>query len=189
MHIGKALPALAAVLSLVGAACGDDDGAAVRETGSNSASASASGSASASASGTHTEEAECTIEGGAEGEAATEVHGELTEFAITLDKTSVPAGLVKFEVVNDGAEPHEIAIVRGEDPAALPVTADGAVDDAAIGDALIGEIEPFASGRECAGTFNLTPGTYVILCNIVEEEDGEQESHFKEGMLTTITVT
>ena len=38
-------------------------------------------------------------------------------------------------------------------------------------------------------TLDLEAGDYVLLCNIVEEEeDGEVESHFAEGMHTTFTV-
>lgn len=185
-------------IALGAAACGDDDGDAVRETGtasgSGSASASASGSASGSgaASGSHAASGteECHVEDGVEGEATGEVHAELTEYAIELAEESVKAGKIKFEAENAGAEAHEIAIIRSDDVTKLPLTADGAVDDAAVGDALIGEIEPFASETECEGTFELAAGTYAIICNIVEEEaGGEKEAHFKEGMYTTLTVT
>ena len=37
-------------------------------------------------------------------------------------------------------------------------------------------------------TANLEAGSYVLLCNIVEEEDGETESHYAEGMHTSFTV-
>lgn len=183
MRIGKRVVALVAALALMGAACGDDDGDAVRETGSGSASASGSGSASGTAA------EECEIVGGKTGAATGEIHVELTEFAITVDDADVAAGLVKFEVKNAGKEPHEIAIVRADDAGSLPKTDDGAVDDEAVEDDLVGEIEPFASGHECEATFALTPGKYVLLCNIVGEHSGEHEAHFKEGMFTMLTVT
>ena len=183
-------------VALSAAACGDDDGAAVRETGSGSASASGSGSASASGSGSASgsdsasDTGECHVENGVTGETTSEVHAELTEYTIVLAETSAKAGKVKFEGENAGKEDHEIAIVRTDDVTKLPLTADGAVDAAAIGDALIGEIEPFASGTECDGTFELAAGNYAVICNIVEEEaNGEKEAHFKEGMYTTLTVT
>jgi hypothetical protein len=38
-------------------------------------------------------------------------------------------------------------------------------------------------------TLDLEAGTYLLLCNVVEEEEtGEVESHFAEGMHTTFTV-
>ena len=30
--------------------------------------------------------------------------------------------------------------------------------------------------------FNLTPGRYLLICNVVELEEGEWESHYLEGM-------
>jgi hypothetical protein len=193
----KSLRLVAVVLAVAmgAAACGDDDGDAVRETGeaSGSASASASGSGSASASGsasgsgTASGTEECHVEGGTTDAATSEVHAELAEYTITLAEKSVKAGKVKFEADNTGEEPHEIAIVRTDDVTKLPLDDDGAAEE---GDALVGEIEPFAAGTECEGTFELAAGNYAIICNIVEEEaDGTTESHFKEGMYTTLTVT
>ena len=201
MRTGTLAATLVTALVLVGTGCGEDDGGSVREidngesgsgsasgsasvSGSGSGSASASGPASGSASGT----GECHVEGGATGEASAEVHGELTEFEITIDEATVRAGLVSFEFENTGALAHEVAVVRADDPSALPTTDDGAVDDEALGDDLIGEIEPFAPGATCAGTFELEAGTYVLLCNIVEE-GGDHEAHVAEGMSTTLTVS
>jgi hypothetical protein len=197
---GKSLAIVVAVLALVAGACGDDDGAAVRESGDTSGSAGASGSASGAASGSGTASGasgsgtasgtaaeECEIVNGSTEETENEIHAEMTEYAIDIDKTEIAGGLVKFEVENAGEEEHEIAVVRGDDPAALPKAADGSVDD---GDLLVGEIEPFAGGTSCEATFQLDPGGYVLLCNIVEEEDdGTTEAHFAEGMFTTLTVT
>jgi hypothetical protein len=35
---------------------------------------------------------------------------------------------------------------------------------------------------------NLTPGKYVLLCDIVTREGGEVESHYREGMHTSFLV-
>ena len=40
------------------------------------------------------------------------------------------------------------------------------------------------------GDFQLEPGSYVLLSNIVEQEDDQQvEAHLAEGMVTTLQVT
>ena len=74
---------------------------------------------------------------------------------------------------------------------ALPKDADGGLDEDKLPEGgLIGEIEPFASGKVCSGVFNLPAGKYVLLCNITETEpNGEKESHLKEGMHTPFTVS
>lgn len=165
----------AAVLGLVAvlglAACGDDD-----DTGSASAS----------------ESTECVLEGASDADAATTVDVTLTEFAVEPGRDEVAAGAVKFNTTNDGAEPHELVIARYDgDPTDLPTDDDGGVDESQLPDgAVIGEIEEFATGQSCEGTFELEAGDYVLFCNLIEEEDdGEMEAHYSEGMVTTFTVT
>ena len=53
---------------------------------------------------------------------------------------------------------------------------------------LIGEIEEFAPGTQAADTFDLTPGNYVLICNIAEMENGELESHYQLGMRAQLMV-
>jgi hypothetical protein len=182
-----------AVFLLAAAGCGDDDGSDVRvidEGGSASGSGSGSGSASGSASGSGSaaEEAECAPAGDSSTADST-VQVELSEFTIETEGEA-SAGNVAFELVNVGAEPHEMVVVQGASLDDLPTDADGALDEGALeSGALIGEVEPFpGEGETCEGTFELEAGDYVLLCNIVEEEDGEVESHLAEGMATTFSV-
>jgi hypothetical protein len=99
------------------------------------------------------------------------------------------AGNVAFAIDNAGEEPHEFVVVQGDSIEDLPTDDDGALDEGALDSgALIGEVEPFPGGESCEGTFELEAGDYVLLCNIVEEEDGEVESHLAEGMATTFSV-
>ncbi len=174
---------------LLGAsACGDDDGAGVREVGDDgSASGSASGSGSAASGSGSTAEAECAPVGDVAAADST-VSVELDEFTIETTGTAA-AGLVGFEIANIGEEPHELVVIAGDSVAALPTDADGAVVEADLpSTAFIGEVEPFPGGEDCSGAFELEAGEYVLLCNIVEEEDGQTESHLAEGMATTFTV-
>jgi uncharacterized cupredoxin-like copper-binding protein len=54
---------------------------------------------------------------------------------------------------------------------------------------VLGEVEDVEAGDERELTLDLEPGDYVLLCNVVEEEEtGEVESHFAEGMHATFTV-
>lgn len=115
----------------------------------------------------------------------------LDEWSIRPDVSQAPAGTITFLAENKGQEPHEIVILRGQDPKALPTAADGAADESKLDkNAEVGEIEEFPKGMSCDGTFQLTPGPYIFLCNIVEKEpDGTVESHYQKGMVTTFTVT
>lgn len=177
---------LAAALALVLAACGDDDGATVREIGG---SGSGSGSASGSASGSH---ASGSHSGSASGVAckAPEAGHEtlemtLDDYSIELADDEVAAGELVFVAENVGEHPHEVVVVKGVAPDELPIE-DGKLDEAALPDgALLGEIEQFAPGQTCAGEFELEAGDYTLFCNVVEGD----RSHAADGMATALTVT
>lgn len=136
-----------AILSLLAAGCGDDDG----------------------------------------GE---EVNVVLSEFTVEPEQESVEAGEVTFVVDNQGGEPHEFLVVEAASADDLQVDANGAFDEAAVGeDNVLDEVEDIEAGDEAELTLDLDAGDYVLLCNIVDEEEtGEVESHFAEGMYTSFTV-
>ncbi|MGH9184905.1 MAG: hypothetical protein ACRD0U_03645, partial [Acidimicrobiales bacterium] len=154
-----------------------------------SGSGSGSGSASGSASGTE-EASLCVYDSGSPGSGspAATVEIALDEFSISVDG-EVPVGVVTFEAVNEGEEDHEVVIAQS-DTADLPTDDDGAADESQLpAGALLGEIEAFPAGESHACDFELEPGSYVLFCNVVEEEEGgEIEAHFSEGMVTTIEV-
>lgn len=126
-------------------------------------------------------------DGGAGGE---NVNVVLSEFIVEPDPSSASAGAITFVADNQGGETHEFVVVKADSADALPVDQDGAFDEATFGeDNILGEIEDVGSGDTAELTLDVEQGTYVLLCNIVdEEEDGERESHFAEGMHTTFVV-
>ena len=115
----------------------------------------------------------------------------LQEFAVLPAQDTVPAGSVTFEATNEGPDdPHELVVIRTDlAPEAPPTTPDGAVDEEGEGIEVIGEIEEFPVGETRSGTFDLEAGDYVLVCNIVEEEDGEIEAHYALGMRIGFVVT
>jgi plastocyanin len=119
-----------------------------------------------------------------------EIDVSLSEWKVEPSPATATAGDVTFKATNNGGEQHEMVIVKGIAPGDLPVDADGhVVEDDIPADAVIGEIEEFDVGTTESATFDLEPGTYTIFCNIIETEDGETVSHFKNGMVNTIEVT
>ena len=122
------------------------------------------------------------------GSGGTELAVALDEWSVTPAQATAAPGAVRFVAANQGEEPHELVVVRAPSPADLTVV-DGQVDEGALAeDDFLGEIEAFPAGESCEGTFELTAGTYVLFCNIAEEEDGALESHFELGMQTTLLV-
>ena len=123
---------------------------------------------------------------------STSVSVGLQEFAIVPSVASVPAGTVKFVAKNSGPDDiHEMVVLRTDlDPAALPVDKDGKADEEGDGITSIGETGDVAVGETKEASFDLAPGKYVLICNIVQTEpDGSIEAHYKVGMRTAFTVT
>ncbi|MCS7294536.1 MAG: hypothetical protein RMK15_00025 [Chloroflexota bacterium] len=113
---------------------------------------------------------------------------ELAEWRVVANPAQVKHGKVTFTARNSGPEdPHELVVVRTDLPAdQLPIGEDGGIDEEAV--EVLGEIEPFGVGETQKLTLDLPPGRYVLLCNIVEVEEGQRESHYKKGMFTAFVV-
>ena len=115
----------------------------------------------------------------------------LQEFAVGTSTSSVAAGEVTFNATNDGPEDeHEMVVIKTDLAVdALPTTNDGSVDEEGEGVEAIGEIAEFPVGEAASGTYTLAAGSYVLICNIVQDEADGPESHYQEGMRTAFTVT
>ncbi len=113
----------------------------------------------------------------------------LQEFAVGSDPSSADEGEVTFELENTGEETHEFVVIKTDLSATdLPTAEDGSVDEEGDGMEVVDEVEDLPSGESSDLTVDLDAGNYVLICNIVEEEDGETESHYQEGMRTPFTV-
>ena len=160
---GGASVAALAVLFLVAAACSsDDDGGSTGSTGGTAGTGS-------------------TSTGG-----GTSVDVTVQEFAVLPAQESAPAGEVTFNVTNTGPEDtHEFVVFKTDlAPDALPTAPDGSVDEEGEGLELIDEIEDIEVGDTPSLTVSLDPGSYVLICNIVESG----EVHYTSGMRTAFTV-
>ena len=114
----------------------------------------------------------------------------LREWEVAPEETTVDAGEVNFAIENVGDETHEFVVVRTDlDPAELPTAEDGSVDEEGEGIEPVDEVEDIPAGGSEELTVDLEEGSYVLFCNIVEEEEGgEVESHYQNGMRTAFTV-
>jgi uncharacterized cupredoxin-like copper-binding protein len=126
---------------------------------------------------------------GGEAAGGGEVNVVLSEFVVEPEQESADAGEITFAIENEGGETHEFLVVDADSADDLPVDDDGAFDEETFGeDNVLDEVEDIESGDTAELTLDLEAGDYVLLCNVVEEEDGEAESHFAEGMHANFTV-
>ncbi len=122
-------------------------------------------------------------DGGTPGDGASALHVEVSEWAIAGENSGalpeVAAGEVAFELHNEGAVPHELAIIKTDtDPAELPL-AGGAVDEETAGE-LIGRVAETMGADDKSETFALTAGTYALICNL--------PGHYQQGMRAQLIV-
>lgn len=105
----------------------------------------------------------------------------MASMGITANLVEIPAGEVKFEVINESQSfYHSFEISLVSDPAAqLPYLDDMMmVDEEAAGRLAQVELRPRGTGIV---TVDLEPGTYILFCNVA--------GHYMMGMWTLITVT
>ncbi|HEY2888413.1 MAG TPA: sulfocyanin-like copper-binding protein [Candidatus Limnocylindrales bacterium] len=105
---------------------------------------------------------------------------DLSEWHVAAAST-FKAGTVTFTIKNDGTIQHELLVFKSDlAPAAYPQESGDIVEDGPGVDLLSDgdNIDPSGSQQR---TVQLTPGTYLFVCNI--------PGHFKAGMYTVVTVT
>jgi uncharacterized cupredoxin-like copper-binding protein len=119
---------------------------------------------------------------GGGGDGTTEVVVSLTEWKVTAVVSEASEGKFRFKVINDGTMLHEFVVAKSDLPLeGLPVK-DGKLVEEQVN--IVDEIEPFGAGTTESITLNLSPGKYLLLCNIVELPPGQPPvSHYQNGMV------
>jgi uncharacterized cupredoxin-like copper-binding protein len=112
----------------------------------------------------------------------TPVNVLLEDFEVRGDAAVVPAGTVSFRIRNQGPTSHELIVVRTDrPPGKLPLQPDGlTVDEEGPGIDLLEEVEGLDIDDRQTMVLNLTPGRYVLYCNL--------EGHYLGGMYAALTV-
>ena len=110
------------------------------------------------------------------------IDGVQKEWAVEISSDLHTAGDVTFNLKNEGAIPHEFIVARSDKNAeellALVDPATHRIDEAIL-DA-VGEQPEYAPGESKTLTLNLTPGHYVVFCNI--------EGHYESGMRADLEI-
>jgi uncharacterized cupredoxin-like copper-binding protein len=102
------------------------------------------------------------------------------EYVISPAPATVAAGRVQFQISNDGNATHELIVVRTDlADGNLPRNADGLVDTTGL--TIVGLAQDIVAGRSASVAADLTPGHYVLMCNI--------SGHYANGMHTAFSVT
>jgi uncharacterized cupredoxin-like copper-binding protein len=106
----------------------------------------------------------------------------LSEWAITPESLVVPAGDLVIRPTNTGGTMHEMVLVRTDEASdSFPITGADEIDEEieVIQAGFVDEIEDIPAGTTTEKVFALTPGNYVLFCNVT--------SHYAKGMNVAIT--
>jgi hypothetical protein len=122
--------------------------------------------------------------GGKEG---TSVTVRLSEWEAAPAAREIEPGKVRFEVSNSGTMPHELVVVKSDLPPEELEVVNGKVDESRVN--VIDRTPSVAASGNAESTLELSPGKYVLLCNIVDQPAGaEAVSHFENGMYASFLV-
>lgn len=153
--------ALLAVAGFVVVGCGSDSGTTTVETKTETAAA-----------------------GGSAGGTGATLDFKMGEFFYNPKNATAKAGPTTIEAINEGAVEHELVVFKTDmNPAKLPTEANGEVEEEKMDKVAesAGEIPDVEAGETKTEEFKLTPGKYVIFCNL--------PGHYAAGMYGTLTVT
>lgn len=96
----------------------------------------------------------------------------LSEMSILVSTNVAPAGEVTFQVKNAGELPHELVVVRTDlDAEELPVE-DVLVVERGLN--VVARTAHVNAGEQVSLTVELTPGHYVLICNLSGHYEASQ---------------
>jgi uncharacterized cupredoxin-like copper-binding protein len=112
----------------------------------------------------------------------TPVNVLLEDFTLRRDVDVVPAGTVRFRILNQGPTTHELSVIRTDRaPDKLPLQRDGlTINEDAPGMDFLDEAEGLDIGDRRTLALHLPAGNYVLYCNM--------EGHYLGGMHAAFTV-
>jgi uncharacterized cupredoxin-like copper-binding protein len=109
---------------------------------------------------------------------------KMDDYYFAPKNATAKAGPTTIEAPNEGSVEHELVLFKTNmDPASLPTEANGEVDEEKLDEVAeeVGEIADVEPGDTKSEEFDLTPGKYVMFCNL--------PGHYAQGMYGTLTVT
>ena len=108
----------------------------------------------------------------------------MSDYAFSPNDTATKAGTVRISAPNQGQLPHELVLLKtNQSPGSLSTLSNGEVDEEGLeakGVESPGEIEDVGPGETKSATLKLTPGKYVMICNL--------PGHYKQGMYGSLRV-
>lgn len=132
---------------------------------------------------TESEETSADANGKAGSTGGKTVEIKMGDYFFNPEDATAQAGSTTIEAPNEGSVEHELVVFKTNlDPSKLPTESNGGVDEEKLDEIAeeAGEVADVEAGETKSEGFKLTPGKYVIFCNL--------PGHYAQGMYGTITV-
>lgn len=111
------------------------------------------------------------------------VEVKMGDYFFSPEDVTAQSGPTTIEAPNEGSVEHELVVFKTNlDPSKLPTESNGDVDEEKLDEIAeeAGEVADVEAGETKSENFKLTPGKYVIFCNL--------PGHYAQGMYGTLTV-
>jgi hypothetical protein len=129
------------------------------------------------------------VTGGVEACGFETVDVSMVDYAYEGVPETIPAGTVAFNVTNDGAEEHEMLLIKKADGVAESFEEIAQLPEEESESLVEFKGAAFAPPGESSATLaELTPGDYAMICFIPVGGGEDGPPHFTEGMLAEFTV-
>ncbi|MGI9188109.1 MAG: sulfocyanin-like copper-binding protein [Gaiellales bacterium] len=138
---------------------------------------SGGGASTMADTGMTTSDAASTTTAAADANTVTVDLAKSSPFSLEPSVTSVPAGKITFDAINEGTMVHELVVLQTDKTIKQLTQPDGRADETNN----IGETGDVAAGASKSFTLDLKPGHYWLVCNI--------PGHLAGGMYSEFTVT
>ncbi len=115
-----------------------------------------------------------------------------SDWAIDLERDSIPAGPVLLSIHNNAARTHEFVMIRinsGEQIRGMNPTQEDSIDEDQFKKSQIfKEIEHLPPDSTVNHKVTLPTGDYLLFCNIIEQSAGKTLNHYGLGMKALLHV-
>jgi uncharacterized cupredoxin-like copper-binding protein len=114
----------------------------------------------------------------------TNVGVRLEEWSVAPSTEELPRGQVTFAVSSEGSREHELVVIKSDlTPEMLPVSG-ARVNESEVN--VVRRMEPIGPGESGELSLSLTPGKYLLICNL--SDPGQSSGHYQNGMVALLVV-
>lgn len=123
---------------------------------------------------------------GCGGDGTLQVDVALSEWSITTSTAEIQESNLELSITNDGTQPHELVVIKSDLPPGMLPVQDGSIVLERVN--VVDSVEPVQPGEAQELSLDISPGKYLLVCNLTQQTDAGPESHYQNGMVASLLV-